>query len=54
MPLSIASILIVGFVMLKKLRRRRLVRAPYVNHATEREHYINNILHGSETLCKSN
>ena len=39
--------------MLRKLRRRRrrLLRAPYVNHAAEREEYINSILHGSEGHC---
>ena len=26
---------------------------PYVNHAVEREHYINSILHGSERYCVS-
>ena len=39
--------------MLRKLWRRRLPRVPYVNHATEREHYINSILHGSERHCVS-
>ena len=42
-----------GVVMLKKLRCRRLARAPNVNHATEIEHYINNILHRSERHCVS-
>ena len=37
--------------MLRKLQRRRLPRAPYVNHAAEREHYINSVLHGSEKHC---
>ena len=45
---SIASILLVGVALLRKLRRRRLPRASYVNHAAEKEHYINSILHGSE------
>ena len=39
--------------MLKKLRCRRLARAPNVNHAAEREHCINNILHRSERHCVS-
>ena len=52
---SVASVLLVGFALLRKLRRRRrrLPRTPYVNHATEREHYINSILHESERLCVS-
>ena len=47
---SVASVLFVGVALLRKLRRRRrrLPRAPYVNHAAEREEYINSILHGSE------
>ena len=42
-----------GVALLRKLRRRRrqLPRVPYVNHATEREKYINSILHGSERHC---
>ena len=42
-----------GVALLRKLRRRRLPWAPYVNHAAKREHYINSILHGSETHCVS-
>jgi len=36
---SIASVLLVGVTLLRKLRhgRRRLPRAPYVDHAAERE-----------------
>ena len=47
---SVASVLIAGVTLLKTLRRRRrqLPKAPYVNHAVEREEYINSILHGSE------
>ena len=50
---SVASVLLVGVALLKKLRRRRkrLPRAPYVNHAVEREEYINSVLHGTETHC---
>ena len=50
---SIASVLLVGVALLRKLwrRRRRLPRAPYVNHAAEKEEYINSILHGSERYC---
>ena len=50
---SIASVLLVGVTLLRKLRRRRrrLPRAPYVNHAAEREEYINSVLHGTETHC---
>ncbi|XP_050257984.1 uncharacterized protein LOC126703109 [Quercus robur] len=50
---SVASVLLVGVALLKKLRRRRrdLPRAPYVNHAAEREEYINSVLHGSERHC---
>ena len=42
-----------GVTLLKKLQRRRreLPRAPYVNHAAEKEEYINSILHGSEGHC---
>ena len=49
----IVSVLLVGVALLRKLwrRRRRLPRAPYVNHAAEREEYINSILHGSERYC---
>ena len=50
---SVASVLLVGVALLRKLRCRRLPRAPYVNHAAEREHYINSILHGSERHCVS-
>ena len=48
-----ASVLLVGVALLRKLRRRRrqLPRAPYVNHAAEREEYINSVLHGTETHC---
>ena len=42
-----------GVALLRKLRRRRLPRAPYVNHTAEREHYINSIMHGSERHCVS-
>ena len=50
---SVASVLLVGVTLLRKLRRRcrQLPRAPYVNHAAEREEYINSILHGSEGHC---
>ena len=48
---SIASVLLMGVALLRKLRRRRLPRAPYVNHAAEGEHYINSILHGGESHC---
>ena len=48
---SIASVLLVGVALLRKLRCRRLFRAPYVNHAAKREHYINSILHESERHC---
>ena len=48
---SVAFILLVGVAFLRKLRRRRLHRAPYVNYAAEREYYINSILHGSERFC---
>ena len=50
---SVASVLLVGVTLLRKLRRRRrrLPRASYVNHAAEREEYINSILHGSEGHC---
>ena len=42
-----------GVTLLRKLRHRhrQLPRAPYVNHATKREEYINSILHGSEGHC---
>ena len=42
-----------GVALLRELRRRHrwLPRAPYVNHAAEREEYINGILHGSERHC---
>ena len=50
---SVVSILLVGVALLRKLqhRRRRLPRVPYVNHAAEREEYINSVLHGTETHC---
>ena len=48
---SVASVLLVGVALLRKLRRLR--RAPYVNHVVKREHYINSILHGSERHCVS-
>ena len=48
---SVASVLLVGGALLRKLWRKRLPRALYVNHAAEREHYINSILHGSERHC---
>ena len=50
---SVASVLLVGVALLRKLwrRRRRLPKAPYVNHAAEREEYINSILHGSKRHC---
>ena len=50
---SDASVLLVGVALLMKLRRRRrrLPRAPYVNHAVEKEEYINSVLHGIETHC---
>ena len=49
----VASVLPVGVALLRKLwhRRRRLPKAPYVNHAAEKEEYINSILHGSERYC---
>ena len=47
---SVASVLLVGVALLRKLRRRQS-KAPYVNHATKKEHYINSILHGSESRC---
>ena len=48
---SVASVLLVGVALLRKLQCRRLPRALYVNHAAEREEYINSILHGSEGHC---
>ena len=50
---SAASVLLVGVALLRKLRhrRRRLPKAPYVNHAAEKEEYINSVLHGIETHC---
>ena len=50
---SVASVLLVGVALLRKLRRRRrrLPKAPYVNHAAEREEYINSILHENERHC---
>ena len=50
---SVASVLLVGVALVRKLQCRRLPRAPYVNRAAEREHYINSILHESERLCVS-
>ena len=50
---SIASVLLVGVALLRKLQRRRLPRTPCINHVVEREHYINSILHGSERHCVS-
>ena len=50
---SVAFVLLVGVALLRKLWHRRLRRVPYVNHAVEREHYINSILHGSERHCVS-
>ena len=50
---SVASVLLVGIALLRKLQRRRrqLPRTPYVNHAAKREEYINSILQGSERYC---
>ena len=50
---SVAFILLVGVALLRKLRhkRRQLPKVPYVNHAAEREEYINSILHGSKRHC---
>ena len=50
---SVAFVLLMGVALLRKLRhrRRQLLRAPYVNHAAEREEYINSVLHGTETHC---
>ena len=48
---SIASVLFVEVALLRKLWRRQLHRAPYVNHAAEREEYINSVLHGTERHC---
>ena len=50
---SVAFVLLIGVALLRKLQRRQLPRAPYVNHVTEREHYINSILHESERHCVS-
>ena len=50
---SVASVLLMGVALLRKLQRRWLPRAPCVNHVVEREHYINSILHGSERHCVS-
>ena len=51
----IASIAFVPLVvaLLRKLRRNRLCRVPYVSHVAETEHYISSILHGSERHCVS-
>ena len=50
---SVASVLLVGVALLRKLRRKRrqLPRAPYVNHAAKREEYINSVLHGTSINC---
>ena len=50
---SVLLVLLVGVALLRKLRhrRRRLSRAPYVNHAAERKEYINSVLHRTETHC---
>ena len=50
---SVAFVLLVGVTLLRKLRRRRrrLPRAPYVNHAAQREKYINSVLHGTKIYC---
>ena len=45
---SIASILLVGVTLFRKLQHKQLHRASYVNHATKGKHYINGILHRSE------
>lgn len=45
---SVASVLLMGVALLRKLRHRRLPRMPYINHAAKRKHYINSILHGNE------
>ena len=50
---SVAFVLLMGVALLRKLWHRQLRRVPYVNHAAEREHYINSILHGSERYCVS-
>ena len=50
---SVASVLLVRVALVRKLRCKRLPRVSYVNHAFQREHYINSILHGSERLCVS-
>ena len=50
---SVVSVLLVGVALVRKLRRKRLPRVLYINHATERKHYINSILHESERLCVS-
>ena len=47
----VAFVLLVGVALLRKLRCKRLPRAPYVNHAAEREHYINSVLYGSKRHC---
>ena len=50
---SVASVLLVGVTLLRKLwrRHRQLSRGPYVNHVVERKEYINSILHESEGHC---
>ena len=50
---SVASVLLIGVALVRKLQRRRFPRVPYVNHVAKREHYINSILRGSERLCVS-
>ena len=49
----VASVLLVGVALLRKLRRRcrQLPRAPYVKHAAEREEYINSVLYETERHC---
>ena len=50
---SVAFVLLVRVALLRKLRhkRRQLPKVPYVNHAAEREEYINSILHENERHC---
>ena len=50
---SVASILLVGVALVRKLQRRQLLRAPYVNHTAERKYYKNSIPHESERHCVS-
>ena len=54
----VAKLALIAFVplvvaLLRKLRRNRLCRVPYVSHVAEIEHYISSILHGSERHCVS-